>query len=82
MHHRSHDREALDCTSAGPGSTEESGPTSLSSDDTTARTRIHEARNWLAVLRGHLDLFGERAADAPGRLEAARRALEAATAAL
>lgn len=56
MHHRSHDREALD-RSSEPDSSLESG-SSLSPED--LRVRIHEAANWLAVLRGHLDLARRR----------------------
>ena len=43
-----------------------------------ADTRLHEVKNWLTVLRGHLDLMAiERGAVNP-RLDAARRALSAA----
>lgn len=78
MHHRSHDREALDCStepgpSLGPGS-------SFSPDE--ARVRIHEAANWLAVLRGHVDLARERHGADPELLSAMQRALEGAERAL
>ena len=72
MHHRSHDREALDC-STEPDSSLESGSSSAPED---LRTRIHEAANWLAVLRGHVELAGARGTGDAATLSAVRRSLD------
>jgi CheY-like chemotaxis protein len=80
MHHRSHDREALDRSNEEPDSTAGSG--SFVPDPDELRVRIHEAANWLAVLHGHLDLLTTCGGTADVRLESARRSLQAAERAL
>ena len=80
MHHRSHDREALDRSNEEPDSTAGSG--SFVPDPDELRVRIHEAANWLAVLHGHLDLLTTCGGTADLRLESARRSLQAAERAL
>ena len=82
MHHRSHDREALD-RSTEPGPSPGSGSTFIpdsSPDD--LRVRLHEAANWLAVLRGRLDLARSGAVADAETLESLHRALEGAERAL
>jgi len=73
MHHRSHDREALDC-SIEPGLS--LGPGSTSSPENDLSVRLHEAANWLAVLRGHVDLATRRQTVEPELGSALRRAVE------
>ena len=80
MHHRSHDREALDRSNEEPDSTAESGSFVPTPED--LRARIHEAANWLAVLRGHLDLLVTCGGAGDVRLAAARRSLQGAEHAL
>ncbi len=79
MNHRSHDREALAESRTEPGPRRGSGSGASGRLD---RLRRHDARNWLAVARGHLDLLehslsAEGAApEAADRLQAVEDALK------